>query len=168
VPDPLHLVKVPLRPETLASIARRRGLLLRDLDDGYLLNVHFSAPCAPGRLTRSVERGRTVDQPTLKEKSSQVVSVINRRVCSPGSASLAPARGRSKAWHIRVAVPQPAEKQNASDSGTLPSNGRPLDSASVFRAEIDIFNLAKHLTRASETIRAPRALPGRRPVRGSW
>jgi hypothetical protein len=40
-----------------------------------------------------------------------VVSVINRRVCSPGSASLAPARGRSKAWHIRVAVPQPAEKQ---------------------------------------------------------
>jgi CRISPR system Cascade subunit CasE len=36
MPDALHLVKIPLRPDRLAAIARRRGLPLRDLDDGYL------------------------------------------------------------------------------------------------------------------------------------
>lgn len=34
--DSLHLVKVPLRPEKLIAIARRRALPLRDLDEGYL------------------------------------------------------------------------------------------------------------------------------------
>lgn len=32
----LHLVKIPLRLEQLAALARRRGLPQRDLDDGYL------------------------------------------------------------------------------------------------------------------------------------
>ncbi len=32
----LHLVKVPLRAEKLVRVSRRRGIPLRDLDDGYL------------------------------------------------------------------------------------------------------------------------------------
>lgn len=35
---PLHLVRVPLRVEKLMAIARRRGIALRDLDDGYLVH----------------------------------------------------------------------------------------------------------------------------------
>jgi CRISPR system Cascade subunit CasE len=34
--DVVHLVKIPLRPDKLAGTARRRGIPLRDLDDGYL------------------------------------------------------------------------------------------------------------------------------------
>jgi CRISPR system Cascade subunit CasE len=36
MPEQLHLVKVPLRPDRLAVMARRRGIPLRGLDDGYL------------------------------------------------------------------------------------------------------------------------------------
>lgn len=36
MPETLHLVKVPLRADRVAAVARRRGLPLRDLDDGYL------------------------------------------------------------------------------------------------------------------------------------
>lgn len=36
MPDSLHLVKIPLRPDKLIAIARSRALPLRDLDDGYL------------------------------------------------------------------------------------------------------------------------------------
>lgn len=36
MPDALYLVKVPLHAEKLVALARRRGLSLRDLDDGYL------------------------------------------------------------------------------------------------------------------------------------
>jgi CRISPR system Cascade subunit CasE len=36
VPNQLHLVKIPLRPEKLVAVARQRGLPLCDLDDGYL------------------------------------------------------------------------------------------------------------------------------------
>jgi CRISPR system Cascade subunit CasE len=36
MPDALHLVKVALRADRLADSARRRGLPLRDLDEGYL------------------------------------------------------------------------------------------------------------------------------------
>jgi CRISPR system Cascade subunit CasE len=36
VPESLHLVKIPLRPDKLMAIARSRALPLRDLDDGYL------------------------------------------------------------------------------------------------------------------------------------
>lgn len=32
----LHLVKVPLRPERLVAVARRRGISVRDFDEGYL------------------------------------------------------------------------------------------------------------------------------------
>lgn len=39
MPDAIHLVKVPLRAEKLVAMARRRGLPLRDLDDGYLAHV---------------------------------------------------------------------------------------------------------------------------------
>lgn len=35
---PLHLVKVPLRVDRLLWIARRRGITVRDLDDGYLVH----------------------------------------------------------------------------------------------------------------------------------
>jgi CRISPR system Cascade subunit CasE len=34
----VHLVKVPLRPDKLALAARRRGIPLRDLDEGYLVH----------------------------------------------------------------------------------------------------------------------------------
>lgn len=36
MPESLHLVKVPLRSDKLMAIARRRGLPLREIDDGYL------------------------------------------------------------------------------------------------------------------------------------
>ena len=36
MPDTLHLVKVPLRPDKLVAIARSRSIPVRDLDDGYL------------------------------------------------------------------------------------------------------------------------------------
>jgi CRISPR system Cascade subunit CasE len=36
VAEALHLVKVPLRPDRLITVARQRGLPIRDLDDGYL------------------------------------------------------------------------------------------------------------------------------------
>lgn len=36
MPETLHLVRVPLRPDKLTAVARRRGLPQRDLDDGYL------------------------------------------------------------------------------------------------------------------------------------
>ncbi len=37
MPDtPLHLLKVPVRADRLAALARRRGISLRTLDDGYL------------------------------------------------------------------------------------------------------------------------------------
>lgn len=36
MPESLHLVKVPLRPDKLIAVARSRRLPLRDLDDGYL------------------------------------------------------------------------------------------------------------------------------------
>ncbi len=39
MPDGLHLVKVPLRADKLAAIARRRQLPLREMDDGYLAHV---------------------------------------------------------------------------------------------------------------------------------
>lgn len=34
--EPLYLVKIPLRAERLIAIAKRRGISLRSLDDGYL------------------------------------------------------------------------------------------------------------------------------------
>jgi CRISPR system Cascade subunit CasE len=34
--DALQLVKIPVRPEKLALLARRRGLPVREIDDGYL------------------------------------------------------------------------------------------------------------------------------------
>jgi len=39
LPDAIHLVKVPLRADKVAAIARRRGLPLRDIDEGYLGHV---------------------------------------------------------------------------------------------------------------------------------
>jgi CRISPR system Cascade subunit CasE len=39
--EPLFLVKVPLRAEKLAAIARRRQIGLRNLDDGYLVHCLF-------------------------------------------------------------------------------------------------------------------------------
>jgi CRISPR system Cascade subunit CasE len=36
MPESLHLVKVPLLPDKFIAVARRRGLPVRDLDDGYL------------------------------------------------------------------------------------------------------------------------------------
>ena len=36
MPDSLHLVKIPLRLDKLMTLARSRGLPIRDLDDGYL------------------------------------------------------------------------------------------------------------------------------------
>lgn len=36
MPESLHLVKVPLRPDKFMAVARRRGLPVRDLDNGYL------------------------------------------------------------------------------------------------------------------------------------
>lgn len=59
----LHLVKVPLRADKLAAIARRRQIRIRDLDDGYLVHCLLtelwqeSAP-APFVVKGS---GRTLD-----------------------------------------------------------------------------------------------------------
>lgn len=59
----LHLVKVPLRADRLASIAKRRQIRARDLDDGYLVHClltelwQANAP-APFVLRGS---GRTLD-----------------------------------------------------------------------------------------------------------
>jgi CRISPR system Cascade subunit CasE len=39
VASPLHLVKVPLRPERLVAIARLRGFPVREVDEGYLAHV---------------------------------------------------------------------------------------------------------------------------------
>lgn len=39
MPEPIHLVKVPLRPEKLISLARGRGLPVREIDEGYLAHV---------------------------------------------------------------------------------------------------------------------------------
>lgn len=39
MPERLHLVKVPLRAEKLTVVARRRGLPVRDLDEGYLVHM---------------------------------------------------------------------------------------------------------------------------------
>lgn len=36
MPESLHLVKVPIRSDQFKAVARRRGLPLRDVDDGYL------------------------------------------------------------------------------------------------------------------------------------
>ena len=36
MPETLHLVKVPLLPDKLVGLARRRGLPLREVDEGYL------------------------------------------------------------------------------------------------------------------------------------
>lgn len=36
--DDIHLVKVPLRADRLAAVARRRGIPLRDFDEGYLVH----------------------------------------------------------------------------------------------------------------------------------
>lgn len=39
MPEAIHLVKIPLHAEKLVAIARRRGLPLRDFDEGYLGHV---------------------------------------------------------------------------------------------------------------------------------
>ncbi len=39
MPDPIHLVKVPLRAEKLIAVARARGLPVREIDEGYLAHV---------------------------------------------------------------------------------------------------------------------------------
>ena len=39
MPDPLHLVKVPLRAEKMIAVARARGLPVREIDEGYLAHV---------------------------------------------------------------------------------------------------------------------------------
>ena len=63
MPDSLHLVKIPLRPDRLIAIARSRALPLRNLDDGYLCHCVMRemwqrrAP-APFVLRRN---GRTLD-----------------------------------------------------------------------------------------------------------
>ena len=63
VADVLHLVKVPLRPDKLVTVARSRGLPLRVIDEGYLCHCvsrelwQASAP-APFVLR---ERGRMIE-----------------------------------------------------------------------------------------------------------
>lgn len=39
MPEAVYLVKVPLRLDKLVSVARRRGLPVRELDEGYLAHV---------------------------------------------------------------------------------------------------------------------------------
>jgi CRISPR system Cascade subunit CasE len=39
MPELIHLVKVPLRVEKLVAVARRRGLSVREIDEGYLAHM---------------------------------------------------------------------------------------------------------------------------------
>lgn len=39
MPEPIHLVKVPLRADRLVAVARSRGLPVREVDEGYLAHV---------------------------------------------------------------------------------------------------------------------------------
>lgn len=59
----LHLVKVPLRADALAGIAKRRGIKLRDLDDGYLVHCLLAEVWQQNALSPFVVRGngRTID-----------------------------------------------------------------------------------------------------------
>ena len=63
MPDFVHLIKVPLRPERLAALAKARRLPVRDLDDGYLCHCllrELWQEMAPAPFViRS--RGRTLD-----------------------------------------------------------------------------------------------------------
>jgi CRISPR system Cascade subunit CasE len=63
VPESLHLVKIPLRPEKLMTIARSRALPLRDLDDGYLCHCVMRELWQERAPTPFVIRGsgRTLD-----------------------------------------------------------------------------------------------------------
>jgi CRISPR system Cascade subunit CasE len=59
----LHLVKVPLRADRMVAIAKRRGIRVRDLDDGYLVHCLLSELWQERAPTPFVLRGngRAVD-----------------------------------------------------------------------------------------------------------
>jgi CRISPR system Cascade subunit CasE len=56
--ETLYLVKVPLQAERLAALARRRGLPLRDFDDGYLSHCVMRELWQERAPTPFVLRGR--------------------------------------------------------------------------------------------------------------
>lgn len=58
MPETLHLVKIPLRADQIAAIARRRGLPLGDLDDGYLSHCILRELWQDRAPTPFVLRGR--------------------------------------------------------------------------------------------------------------
>lgn len=59
----IHLVKVPLRADKLAGIAKHRGLRLRDLDEGYLVHCLLAEVWQDSAPSPFVVRGsgRTID-----------------------------------------------------------------------------------------------------------
>lgn len=63
MPESLHLVKVPLRSDKFMAVARRRGLPLRDVDDGYLCHCILRELWQGRAPTPFVVRGqgRTMD-----------------------------------------------------------------------------------------------------------
>lgn len=85
MPDSLHLVKIPLRPDKLIAIARSRALPLRDLDDGYLCHCVMRemwqghAP-APFVLRQN---GRTLDVWGYSHSSARVLIDHSRAFGDP-------------------------------------------------------------------------------------
>ena len=75
--DDLHLLRVPLRPERLAAMAKQMGIPLRDLDEGYLCHYvtrglwQDNAPAPfllrPAGRTLDVWGYSLVDAPALVE-----------------------------------------------------------------------------------------------------
>lgn len=61
--DVLHLVKIPLRPEKLMSVARQRSLPVREVDEGYLCHCLLRELWQERAPTPFVlrGRGRTID-----------------------------------------------------------------------------------------------------------
>lgn len=59
VSDVLHLVKIPLRAERLMSIARQRGLPMREVDEGYLCHCILRELWQEQAPTPFVLRGRS-------------------------------------------------------------------------------------------------------------
>jgi CRISPR system Cascade subunit CasE len=62
--EALHLIKVPLRADKLAAIAKRRNIRLRDLDDGYLVHCLLTElwqARAPSPFVIRGSGGRTLD-----------------------------------------------------------------------------------------------------------
>lgn len=115
--QPLHLVKVPLRADKIMSIAKRRGIRGRDLDDGYLAHCLLtelwqqSAPApfvlrgngrtmdvwgySPADATTLIGHAKTFGDPAVLDALTRVDDITSKEMpCLP--------TGRSVGFLVRV------------------------------------------------------------------